>query len=111
MHRMEISAYVLHALLEYKVFKNKVGFPVESLGKVISMLEKNCIDYIVISVQSEMPLKRKFPNNNYEKIVCIGKERCDKEVSNESLMREIMKLDDEKVNLIYDFIKDVVYSG
>ena len=34
----EDDAYVLHAIADYKISKGRVGFPVNSLGKIQNML-------------------------------------------------------------------------
>lgn len=104
------DAYVLYALLGYKIVKNRVGFPTETLGKVTNILEENHVNYTVIEDDREV-LKKKFSNNHYEKVLDKGKCSFDKSNEEKRLEEAIKGLDEEKVNLILDFIKEVVYSG
>lgn len=53
------DAYVLFALLGYKIVRNRVGFQVESIGKVTNILEGNHVNYTVIDGDEEV-LKRNF---------------------------------------------------
>lgn len=104
------DAYVLYGLMKYKIIKNRVGFPVEALGKVQEILEENRVDYVVTDNDKEV-LRRKFSNNHYEKFFNEGKKYYNKFRDEKDFIEKIKKLDEEKVDLIVEFIREVAYSG
>lgn len=104
------DAYVLFALLGYKIVRNRVGFPVESIGKVTNTLEEKHVNYTVIDGDEEV-LNRKFSNNHYEGFLDKSKSSFEKTNEEKLLIDRIKKLDEEKVNLIIEFIREVAYSG
>lgn len=65
------DAIIMSKLLDYKIIvkKNylKMGFPLISLDKVISVLSNNNINYI--TVDQDIIDKEKFKNNNYENYI------------------------------------------
>lgn len=65
------DAIIMSKLLDYKIIvkKNylKMGFPLISLDKVISVLSNNNINYII--VDQDIIDKEKFKNNNYENYI------------------------------------------
>ena len=61
------DALVLNSIFNYKVnvISNfiKVGFPINSIDKVIQILEEKSINYII--ADKEIIEKKKYPNNMY----------------------------------------------
>ena len=55
------DTYIISGLLGYKIYENKVGFPISEYKKVRKILDKNCISYIFYNDVEEIK-----ENNNYE---------------------------------------------
>ena len=66
-YSMNYDALVLNSIFNYKVnvVSNyiKVGFPINSIDKVIPILEEKSINYII--ADKEIIEKKKYPNNMY----------------------------------------------
>ena len=65
----EKDAFILNELFNYKINRIgssfKAGFPVNSLNSIISVLDTNKINYLVVT-ENEL-IKKKYPSNNYLK--------------------------------------------
>jgi len=59
----ENDAIILNYLIDYKIIKNRVGFPDTALEKVIKVLENEHISYQVLSY-SKNPIYKDYRRNN-----------------------------------------------
>ena len=57
------DAIVLSYLCNYKINNGKVGFPLNTINKVINILENNCISYIVKENMEDVN-KKMYGNKN-----------------------------------------------
>ena len=61
------DAFIINKLMDYKLKKLsntfKAGFPINSLDNVLSLLNENSINYII--VEDKIVLKKEFDINNY----------------------------------------------
>lgn len=103
----EEDAYVVHAVLGYKVSNGRVGFPINAIGRVVNELENRKINYVVIEQDIEVE-KKKFSNNAYNKYYKQGIESVDKIKNYESLILKIKELSPEKIDKIVDYIERIV---
>ncbi len=103
----EDDAYVIHSIFGYKISNGRVGFPIESLGKVTNTLDNYKVDYVVIEKDKEI-LKNSFPKNNYNKYLLEGKKSYDTIKHEEELIDIVKNLSEEKVNKIINYIKEVI---
>ena len=78
------DAIVLSYLCNYKINNGKVGFPLNTINKVINILENNCISYIVKENMEDVNKKMYGNKNKYkcyldkDKINCINEEDVNK---------------------------------
>ena len=103
----EDDAYVIHSIFGYKISNGRVGFPIESLGKVTNTLDNYKVDYVVIEKDKEV-LKNSFPKNNYNKYLLDGKKSYDTIKHEEELIDIVKNLPEEKVLKIINYIKEVI---
>ncbi len=103
----EDDAYVIHAILGYKIVNGRIGFPENSIGRVTNQLNDCKVDYAVI-VRDEEIEKKHFPSNNYNKYLRDGINRHNKSLNEEQLISKIKNLSEEKINKIYDYINKVI---
>ena len=104
----EDDAYVIHAIMGYNVSNGRIGFPVNSLGKVQSKLDECKISYNIIDKDSIIDSKDFRDNNMYDKFLDDGILSMDKIMCNKSLLEVIKNLPDEKVEKIINFINEVI---
>jgi len=103
----EDDAYVVNAVLGYKVGNGRVGFPVNAIGKVVSELEDHKINYVVIEQDVEVD-KAVFPFNNYNKYFKIGTESVEKAKNYEKLILRIKDLSSDKVDKIINYVNEII---
>jgi len=100
---------VLHAITGYKVSNGRVGFPENVLGKVVNELDNYKINYVVIEKDTEVD-KKKYPKDNYDKYLKIGKKNNEDGIKQRDLIERIKNLDKDKLNKIIKYIEEVCYS-
>ena len=61
---LEADAYLMNFIFNYKIVKNKIGFPFSALENVLDALNDKEIDYIVYNNDSDI-LTKKNDNNQY----------------------------------------------
>ena len=96
----EDDAYVIHAIMGYKVSNGKIGFPTSSIGKVQNKLEEYKISY-QIKDKDCITDSNDFKNNNkYDKYLSAGIKSMNKQRSDDELLEKIKNLSDDKVDKI-----------
>ena len=95
----EDDDYVIHSVMGYKMSNGKIGFPINSLGKVLAILEDYKINYQVLEKEEEVS-KMIFPKNNYRKYCLDGKKKCDEVVRINCLVEKIKNLSQEQLILV-----------
>jgi len=103
----EDDAYVLHSIMGYKVSNGKAGFPINSLGRVESMLEEAKVNYVIIEKNKEND-KVVFNVNNYNYHLEKGKKSANIALKEQELFDKIDNLDEEKLDKIMNYIKEVI---
>ena len=102
----EDDGYVIHAIMGYKMSNGKVGFPINSLGKVTAMLEEYKINYQVLEKEEEIT-KMTFPKNHYRSYCLEGKKQCDEVVRINCLIEKIKNLSQEQLALVLKYIEEI----
>lgn len=104
----EDDAYVIHALMDYKVSNGKVGFPISSIGKVQNKLDECKINYKIIDKDSIVS-ENDFRNfNKYDKYLKDGIKSMNKKINDDKLLDTILNLPDDKVDKIIKYIQEVI---
>ena len=107
-HAYEDDAYVIHAIMDYKVSNGKVGFPTSSIGKVQTKLDECKVNYKIIDKDNIVD-EKDFKNlNKYDKYLKDGIKSMDKKINDDLLLKKIKTLSDDKVNKIIDYINEVI---
>ena len=106
----EDDAYVLHAISGYRISKGRVGFPVNSLGKIQNNLEDKKISYVIIEKDKEVEKEDFKAKNNYQKYLELGKKSCEQKRREEELIDAIKALPNDKIRRIMKFINEVIYE-
>lgn len=69
------DAIIVSYLTGYKITDGRCGFPLNSLNKVINLLDDNKINYIVKENMIDKEKKNYKKNNKYNKILDKGKKK------------------------------------
>ena len=104
----EDDAYVIHAIMGYNVSNGRIGFPINSLGKVQNKLEECKVSYKIIDKDNVTDSNDFKDNNMYDKFLDDGIISMDKKRCNDSLIDIVKNLPDEKVDRIINFINEVI---
>ena len=112
------DAYILSYLFEYKIMKidsenvYSCAFPKQSYSKVISTLEKNKINYLVLDRRNNYNVDEKSDNknlNNYDKYFEKAHLIINKKLRIENIYKYLMKnLDSENFNLMIKEVEEVL---
>ena len=62
------DALILNYLCDYKIINNKVGFPDNTINKVLDILDENEISYQIIYVDKN-PKVCNYTNNKYSEVL------------------------------------------
>lgn len=103
------DALVLHAVTGYKISNGRVGFPENTLGKVVNKLNDYKINYVVIEKDTEVD-KQKYPKDNYEKYLKIGIKNSQDDIKQKDMIERIKNLDKDKLDKIIKYLEEVCYS-
>ena len=101
------DAYVVHAIMNYKVSNGKIGFPINSLGKVTNNLDNSKVNYVVIDNDHEI-IKKQFSKNCYNKYLQLGMKNVNRIEENMLLIEKVKNLSDDKLTKILNYVKDVI---
>lgn len=99
------DAIIINYLCNYKITNGRCGFPVNSLDKVISILEDNSISYIVKENMDDNIKKDYKKINKYNNILEKGKKKNKIDYRIGSIINKIRKLDTSKLNNLLDIIE------
>ena len=93
------DAYVVNAIMNYKVSNGKIGFPINSLGKVTNNLDNSKVNYVVIDNDREI-IKKQFSKNCYNKYLQLGMKNVNRMEENMLLIEKVKNLSDDKLTKI-----------
>lgn len=103
----DIDALILNKIFRYQVVNNKVGFPINSINKIVSELKKSSINYIIEN--NDDILKFEFYQNEYINVFCEIQKSNFQNNLNDLLIQQIRKLleiDSDNYNKIRRFIDE-----
>jgi len=91
----------------YKVSNGKVGFPINSLGKVEVRFEEAKVDYVIIEKKKENEV-HKYPQNRYMKYLEMGKKSAEIKLKEEELLEKIEGLSKDQMDRIMEYVLQVI---
>ena len=100
------DSYVLSYLFSYQINDNKVGFPVNSIDKVLEKLKEKKINVIIINSD----IKYEFEDNNYDNVLYNAKKEYYNDLNAKLLMDEIgfvVKNNPDNIDKIRSFINEL----
>lgn len=102
------DALIISYLFDYKINNYRCGFPINSLNKVINILEDKCINYIIKDENNESKDFKK--KNNYLKF--LEKSKVKDNINNRvnNILNKLKDLDKNKLNDILSIIEEYLYE-
>ena len=88
------DAIIISFLCNYKINNGRVGFPINTINKVINILEDNCINYII---KENMVIKEKKSfgkKNKYKFYLDKGNKKIDLDYRVNGIMNRLNDLDE-----------------
>lgn len=92
------DATILHFLLNYKIKDNRVGFPINSIGKVKAILDEKHIDY---RINDEIV---HFDDNKYDNYLIESKNKVYLDLKISEIQEKIMNADFNQLNELIKII-------
>lgn len=102
----EEDALVLSEITGYRVVNGRLGFPVNSLGKVSGLLNDYKVNYLIIEKDKEID-KMIFPKNNYNKYLKLGKKSYDDKRRKLDIIDKIKSLNKEQLEKVINYIEEL----
>lgn len=93
------DCYILYYLFNYKIINNKLGFPINSLPKVIATLENRKINYSIGNKEIS------FINNNYLTYLNLGREKYNTTQTKKTFEEKIERLSKKQTDELFNLIK------
>ena len=103
------DAIVLSYLCYFKINNGKVGFPLNTINKVINILENNCISYIVKENMEDVNKKMYGNKNKYKCYLDKGKKKIDLDYRINKIINKINCMNEEDVNKLLDLIEENIW--
>lgn len=93
------DCYILYYLFNYKIINNKLGFPINSLPKVIATLENRKINYSINNKEIN------FIDNNYLTYLNLGREKYNTTLTKKTFEEKIKRLSKKQTDELFNLIK------
>lgn len=93
------DCYILYYLFNYKIINNKLGFPINSLPKVITTLENRKINYSINNKEIN------FIDNNYLTYLNLGREKYNTTLTQKAFEEKIKRLSKKQTDELFNLIK------
>ena len=107
-HVFDGDAIIISYLTGYKIVNDRCGFPINSLNKVLNILEDNKVNYLVRENMKDVNTKNYKKNNKYDKILDMGKKKLDVDYRINSIIEKIHNLSYDKLCGLLDDIEGYI---
>ena len=108
-HSYDDDGIIISYLCNYKIINNRVGFPINSINKVVNILVDNKIDYIIYNKDNVID-KYINKDNRYNNILIKAKSNIDINNRINNIVSSLYKIDNNKLNIILEYIERVMYE-
>ena len=106
-HVFDDDAIIISYLMDYKITDGRCGFPINSIDKVINVLEDNKISYEIKDGNKKSYKKY----NKYNYFLEKGKKKIDIDYRINSIVDKLNDFSYDKLCKILDMIEDYVNEG
>ena len=103
------DSIIISYLCNYKIVNNRVGFPINSINKVVNILVDNKIDYIIYNKDNVVD-KYISKDNRYYNILIKAKSNIDINNRINNIVSSLYEIDTNKLNIILEYIERVIYE-
>lgn len=100
------DGFILSYLFSYQINDNKVGFPINSIDKVLNKLKESKVNVIII----DSNINYKYEDNNYSDVLYKAKREYYNDLNTKLLIDEIeflIKNNPDNINIIRNFINEL----
>ena len=102
------DAIIISYLTSYKIVGGRCGFPINSLEKVVNLLEDNKVNYIVKENMIEVNKKNFKKSNRYNKILDKGRKKIDIDYRINDIISKLNMLSYDRLDNLLDVIEDYI---
>lgn len=108
-HSYNDDSIIISYLCNYKIINNRVGFPLNSINKVVNILIDNKVDYIIYNKDNVVD---KYINkeNRYYNILIKAKSSMNINNRINNIISSLYKIDSRKLNIILEYIENIIYE-
>lgn len=108
-HSYNDDSIIISYLCNYKIINNRVGFPLNSINKVVNILVDNKVDYIIYNKDNVVD---KYINkeNRYYNILIKAKSSMNINNRINNIISSLYKIDSRKLNIILEYIENIIYE-
>ena len=102
------DAIVVSYLTGYKITDGRCGFPLNSLNKVINLLEDNKINYVVKENMLDKEKKNYKNNNKYSIVLDKGKKKLNIDYRVNDIIKKLNNLSYDKLCVLLNIIEEYI---
>ena len=100
------DAIILSYLCNYKLNNGRVGFPINTINKVINILDNNSVNYIVKDNMEEVDKNIFGKKNKYKYYLDKGKKKINLDYRINDIMDKINNMNEEEIDKLINLIED-----
>ena len=102
------DAVILHYLFDYKIIKERVGFPENAKLKVVNMLEEKKINYKIVD---EEEVCKDFKNlNQYNTYLIKSEDKIKLNLRVENILKKLEEMDSNSLYKVLEKIESFIYE-
>lgn len=102
------DAVIVSYLTGYKISGGRCGFPINSLDKVVNLLEDNKVNYVVRDNMKDIKNSNYKKNNKYNKVLDKGKKKYDIDYRVSSIIDKINNLSYDRLCELLDNVEKYI---
>ena len=98
---------IINSLFDYKIINNRVGFPINTINKVVNILVNNKVNYVVYN-KDKIVDEYSNKDNKYYDVLLKAKSYLNINIRFNNIISNLYKLDKDKLNKIICYIEAVI---
>lgn len=106
-HCYNDDSVIISYLCNYKIINNRVGFPINTINKVVNILVNNKVNYVIYN-KDKIVDEYSNKDNKYYDVLLKARSYLNINIRFNNIISNLYKLDKDKLNKIICYIEAVI---